>query len=59
MAPEFEEAAKDLSGKVRFVKLDTDLEPGKSALVLFWHVILCVQYDVPVILPLHLTLAYL
>jgi len=27
MAPEFELAAKDLSGKVRFVKLDTDLEP--------------------------------
>jgi thiol-disulfide isomerase/thioredoxin len=27
MAPEFEEAAKELSGKVRFVKLDTDLEP--------------------------------
>ncbi|KAL7539424.1 hypothetical protein ACHAXR_009289 [Thalassiosira sp. AJA248-18] len=27
MAPEFEEAAKDLEGKVRFVKLDTDLEP--------------------------------
>jgi thiol-disulfide isomerase/thioredoxin len=27
MAPEFEEAAKDLAGKVRFVKLDTDLEP--------------------------------
>ncbi|KAL9189636.1 hypothetical protein ACHAXT_009311 [Thalassiosira profunda] len=27
MAPEFEEAAQDLAGKVRFVKLDTDLEP--------------------------------
>ena len=27
MAPEFKEAAKELSGKVRFVKLDTDLEP--------------------------------
>lgn len=27
MAPEFEEAAKELEGKVRFVKLDTDLEP--------------------------------
>lgn len=27
MAPEFEEAAKELAGKVRFVKLDTDLEP--------------------------------
>jgi len=27
MAPEFEAAAKDLEGKVRFVKLDTDLEP--------------------------------
>ena len=27
MAPEFENAAQDLSGKVRFVKLDTDLEP--------------------------------
>ena len=31
MAPEFEEAAKDLSGKVRFVKLDTDLEPDMAA----------------------------
>jgi len=30
MAPEFEEAAKDLSGKVRFVKLDTDLEPDMA-----------------------------
>ena len=27
MSPEFEAAAKDLEGKVRFVKLDTDLEP--------------------------------
>jgi thiol-disulfide isomerase/thioredoxin len=27
MAPEFEEAAKELLGKVRFVKLDTDLDP--------------------------------
>merc|ERR1712087_575780 len=27
MAPEFEEAAQELAGKVRFVKLDTDLEP--------------------------------
>eukprot|EP00586_Coscinodiscus_wailesii_P021228 CAMPEP_0172500916 /NCGR_PEP_ID=MMETSP1066-20121228/144088_1 /TAXON_ID=671091 /ORGANISM="Coscinodiscus wailesii, Strain CCMP2513" /LENGTH=173 /DNA_ID=CAMNT_0013275411 /DNA_START=114 /DNA_END=635 /DNA_ORIENTATION=- len=27
MAPEFEEAAKELDGKVRFVKLDTDKEP--------------------------------
>jgi len=27
MAPEFEEAAKELDGKVRFVKLDTDLSP--------------------------------
>ena len=27
MAPEFEEAAKELEGKVRFVKMDTDLEP--------------------------------
>ena len=27
MAPEFEAAAKELDGKVRFVKLDTDLEP--------------------------------
>ena len=24
MAPEFEEAAKEMEGKVRFVKLDTD-----------------------------------
>lgn len=30
MAPEFEEAAKELAGKVRFVKLDTDLEPEMS-----------------------------
>ncbi len=30
MAPEFEEAAKDLAGKVRFVKLDTDLEPDMA-----------------------------
>jgi len=36
---------------------DSDSDSGKSALVLFWHVILCVQYDVSVILPLHLTLA--
>mmetsp|Transcript_11950 Transcript_11950/g.15104 ORF Transcript_11950/g.15104 Transcript_11950/m.15104 type:complete len:96 (+) Transcript_11950:658-945(+) len=27
MAPEFEAAANDLKGKVRFVKLDTDKEP--------------------------------
>jgi len=27
MAPEFEQAAEELAGKVRFVKLDTDLEP--------------------------------
>ena len=46
MAPEFEAAAKDLSGKVRFVKLDTDLEPGKSAFVLFCRVNACVQYKV-------------
>jgi len=26
MAPEFEEAAKELDGKVRFLKLDTDKE---------------------------------
>jgi len=31
MAPEFEEAAKELEGKVRFVKLDTDKEPDISA----------------------------
>mmetsp|Transcript_20105 Transcript_20105/g.47267 ORF Transcript_20105/g.47267 Transcript_20105/m.47267 type:complete len:200 (-) Transcript_20105:260-859(-) len=30
MAPEFEEAAKELEGKVRFVKIDTDLEPEIS-----------------------------
>jgi len=30
MAPEFEEAAKELQGKVRFVKLDTDLEPDMA-----------------------------
>lgn len=30
MAPEFEEAAKELEGKVRFVKLDTDLEPDMA-----------------------------
>lgn len=27
MAPEFEAAAKEMKGKVRFVKLDTDKEP--------------------------------
>lgn len=27
MAPEFEQAAQDLAGRVRFVKIDTDLEP--------------------------------
>jgi thioredoxin-like negative regulator of GroEL len=27
MAPEFEEAANELKGKVRFVKIDTDKEP--------------------------------
>jgi len=27
MAPEFEQAAQELAGRVRFVKLDTDLEP--------------------------------
>lgn len=27
MAPEFEEAAKELEGKARFVKMDTDLYP--------------------------------
>jgi len=31
MAPEFEEAAKELDGKVRFVKIDTDKEPDISA----------------------------
>merc|ERR1740117_2411821 len=30
MAPEFEEAAKELQGKVRFVKLDTDLAPDMA-----------------------------
>jgi len=30
MAPEFEEAAKELDGRVRFVKLDTDLEPDMA-----------------------------
>lgn len=30
MAPEFEDAAKELKGKVRFVKLDTDLDPEMS-----------------------------
>eukprot|EP00543_Licmophora_paradoxa_P008888 CAMPEP_0202459164 /NCGR_PEP_ID=MMETSP1360-20130828/32429_1 /ASSEMBLY_ACC=CAM_ASM_000848 /TAXON_ID=515479 /ORGANISM="Licmophora paradoxa, Strain CCMP2313" /LENGTH=162 /DNA_ID=CAMNT_0049080075 /DNA_START=18 /DNA_END=506 /DNA_ORIENTATION=- len=31
MAPEFEEAAKELDGKVRFVKLDTDKEENMAA----------------------------
>lgn len=31
MAPEFEEAAKELKGKVRFVKLDTDKEENMAA----------------------------
>jgi len=31
MAPEFEEAAKELEGKVRFVKIDTDKEVDISA----------------------------
>lgn len=31
MAPEFEAAAKELSGKVRFVKLDTDKEETMAA----------------------------
>ena len=31
MAPEFEAAAKDLKGKVRFVKLDTDKEESMAA----------------------------
>ena len=31
MAPEFEAAAKELKGRVRFVKLDTDEEPEMSA----------------------------
>eukprot|EP01083_Nonionella_stella_P048167 128973_1 len=30
MAPEFEEAAKELAGKVRFLKMDTDLEPDMA-----------------------------
>ena len=31
VAPEFEAAAKELKGRVRFVKLDTDEEPEMSA----------------------------
>ena len=31
MAPHFEEAAKELEGKVRFVKMDTDKEPDMAA----------------------------
>jgi thiol-disulfide isomerase/thioredoxin len=31
MAPEFEEAAKELSDRVRFVKLDTDQEETMAA----------------------------
>ncbi len=31
MAPHFEEAAKELDGKVRFVKIDTDKEPEMAA----------------------------
>jgi thiol-disulfide isomerase/thioredoxin len=31
MAPHFEEAAKELEGKVRFVKMDTDKEPEMAA----------------------------
>ena len=31
MAPHFEEAAKEMHGKVRFVKLDTDKEPEMAA----------------------------
>jgi thioredoxin 1 len=31
MAPHFEEAAKELKGKVRFVKMDTDKEPEMAA----------------------------
>lgn len=31
MAPEFEAAAKDMEGKVRFVKLDTDKEEQMAA----------------------------
>jgi len=30
MAPEFESAARDLRGRVRFVKLDTDEEPDMA-----------------------------
>jgi len=30
MAPEFEAAAKEFEGKVRFVKLDTDKDPEIS-----------------------------
>lgn len=30
MAPHFEEAAKELEGKVRFVKMDTDKEPDMA-----------------------------
>jgi thiol-disulfide isomerase/thioredoxin len=31
MAPEFEEAAQELKGKVRFVKLDTDKDEAMAA----------------------------
>lgn len=31
MAPEFEEAAQELKGKVRFAKLDTDKEEAMAA----------------------------
>jgi thiol-disulfide isomerase/thioredoxin len=31
MAPHFEEAAKELEGKVRFCKIDTDKEPDMAA----------------------------
>ena len=31
MAPHFEEAAEELAGKVRFVKIDTDKEPEMAA----------------------------
>ena len=31
MAPEFEEAAQELKGKVRFAKLDTDQEEAMAA----------------------------
>jgi Thioredoxin domain-containing protein len=31
MAPHFEEAAEEMNGKVRFVKLDTDKEPEMAA----------------------------